>query len=144
MMNYVIAGRKNDRFGTWMWWRAYTSIHSHVKSVHENPADCEGRGVIRFLQAYGILGYLAEEASSRVEFLCCTTIYVRTLPVTFLREQFHWDIFEHPSYSSDLAPSNFFPFANMKALLVGKRFANDEELKDAGWITRRPYGMERV
>ena len=33
----------------------------------ENPADCELRGVIRFLQGDDILGYLAEEASSRVE-----------------------------------------------------------------------------
>ena len=32
----------------------------------ENPADCEVRSVIRFLQADEILGYLAEEASSRV------------------------------------------------------------------------------
>ena len=31
----------------------------------ENPADCEVRGVIRFLQADEILGYLAKEASSR-------------------------------------------------------------------------------
>ena len=35
----------------------------------ENPADCEIRGVIRFLQADEILDYLAEEASSRVELL---------------------------------------------------------------------------
>ena len=33
----------------------------------ENPADCEVRGVIRFLQTDEILGYLAEEPSSRVE-----------------------------------------------------------------------------
>ena len=45
----------------------------------ENPADCEVRGVIRFLQADGILGYRAEEASSRVELFCCTTLQVRTL-----------------------------------------------------------------
>ena len=32
----------------------------------ENPANCEVRGVIRFLQTDEILGYLAEEASSRV------------------------------------------------------------------------------
>ena len=38
------------------------------------------RGVIRFLQADEILGYLAEEASSRVKFFCCTTIHVRILP----------------------------------------------------------------
>ena len=43
-------------------------------------ADCEVRGVIRFLQADKILGYLIEEASSRVELFCCTTMYVRILP----------------------------------------------------------------
>ena len=46
----------------------------------ENPADCEVRGVIRFLQTAEILGYLAEDASSRVELLCCTTMHVRVLP----------------------------------------------------------------
>ena len=46
----------------------------------ENPADCEVRGVIRFLQADEILRYLAEEASSRVELFCCTIMHVRILP----------------------------------------------------------------
>ena len=46
----------------------------------ENPADCEVRGVIRFLQADEILGYLAEEISSRVELFCYTTMHVRILP----------------------------------------------------------------
>ena len=46
----------------------------------ENPTDCEVRGVIRFLQADEMLGYLAEEASSRVEFFYCTTMHVRSLP----------------------------------------------------------------
>ena len=45
----------------------------------ENPTDCQVRGVIGFLQANDILGYLAEEASSRVELFCCTTIHVRIL-----------------------------------------------------------------
>ena len=45
----------------------------------ENPADCEVRGVIRFLQADEILGYLAEEAGSRVELFCCATMHVRIL-----------------------------------------------------------------
>ena len=36
----------------------------------ENPAYCEVRGVIRFRQADEILGYLAEEASSRLELFC--------------------------------------------------------------------------
>ena len=42
----------------------------------ENPADCEVRGVICFLQATEILGYLAEEATSRVELSCCTTMHI--------------------------------------------------------------------
>ena len=46
----------------------------------ENHADCEIPGVTRFLQADEILGYLAEEASSRVELFCCTTMRVRILP----------------------------------------------------------------
>ena len=49
----------------------------HVVSVEiavltENSANCEMRGVIRFLQADEILGYLAKEASSRLELYCCT------------------------------------------------------------------------
>ena len=46
----------------------------------ENPADCEERCVIRFKQADEISDHLAEEASSRVELLCCTTMHVRILP----------------------------------------------------------------
>ena len=46
----------------------------------ENPADCEVRGFIRFLQADDILGYLAEEASFRLELFCFTTVHVRILP----------------------------------------------------------------
>ena len=46
----------------------------------ENPADCEVRGVFRFLQADEILRYLVEEESSSVELFCCTTMHVRILP----------------------------------------------------------------
>ena len=63
---------------------------------------------------------------------------------TFLCEQFHWDIFEHPTYSPDLAPSDFFLFPKMKEHLAGKRFANNENLNDACWIARRPHGMKGV
>ena len=41
----------------------------------ENPVDCELRGVIRFLKADKFLGYLDEEAGSRVELFCCTTMH---------------------------------------------------------------------
>ena len=45
-----------------------------------NPADCEVRGVIRFLQADEMLGYLAEVTRSHVELFCCTTMHVHILP----------------------------------------------------------------
>ena len=48
-----------------------------------------------------------------------------------LHEQFHWDIFEQPPYSPDLAPLDFFLFPKMKEHLASKRFANDEDLKNA-------------
>ena len=46
----------------------------------ESRRDCEMWGVIRFLQADDILGYLTEEASSRMTLLHCTTMHVRILP----------------------------------------------------------------
>ena len=90
----------------------------------ENPADCEVRGVISFLQAKEILGYLAEEASPRVELFCCTTTHVLLVPgrQALLREQFQWDIFKHPSYSPDLTTSDLFLFQKMKEHIAGKLF----------------------
>ena len=102
----------------------------------DNPAGCEVRGITRFLQADEILHYLDEDASSRKELFCCTTMHVCILPIilhtALLREQFHWDTLEHPPYTPDLALSDFFLFPKMKEHLAGKRFANDENLKDAG------------
>ena len=46
----------------------------------ENPADYEVQGVIRFLQTNEYLGYLAKEASSRMELFCCTIMQVHILP----------------------------------------------------------------
>ena len=43
----------------------------------ENSTVCEVRGVIRFLQADEIFGYLPKNASSPVELFCCTTMHVR-------------------------------------------------------------------
>ncbi|KFM68784.1 Histone-lysine N-methyltransferase SETMAR, partial [Stegodyphus mimosarum] len=47
-----------------------------------------------------------------------------------LLQQFQWDIFEHPPYSSDLAPSDFHLFPELKLWLGGKLFQNDVELKE--------------
>ena len=97
----------------------------------ENSTDCELWGANRFLQADEILGYLAEEASSHVELFCCMTMHAARQTQTLLCEQFHWDIFEHPPYSLNLAPLDFFLFPKMKEYLAGKCFVNDEDLKDA-------------
>ncbi|GFG28321.1 hypothetical protein Cfor_01703 [Coptotermes formosanus] len=52
-----------------------------------------------------------------------------------LRE-FGWEDFEHPTYSPDLASSDFHLFPALKECLGGRRFKNDEDVKDAvkGWL----------
>ena len=37
----------------------------------------------------------------------------------------------HPPYSPDLAPSDYFLFRVMKKFLRGKRFSSDEDVKEA-------------
>ena len=108
----------------------------------EKSADTEVWGV-SFLQADEILGYLAEEAISRVELFCCMTMDARILPGWQKHELFHWDIFKHPPYSPDLAPSSFYLFPKKWSILLVNA-SIDEDLNDAGWITRRPHGMKRV
>ena len=46
-----------------------------------------------------------------------------------LRE-FGWEVFEHPAYSPDLAPSDFHLFPALKEFLGGRRFKRNEEVKD--------------
>uniref|UniRef100_A0A0A9YJU3 Mariner Mos1 transposase n=2 Tax=Lygus hesperus TaxID=30085 RepID=A0A0A9YJU3_LYGHE len=48
-----------------------------------------------------------------------------------LLRKFDWDIFPHPPYSPDLAPSDFFLFPSLKSHLGGRRFVNNEELDQA-------------
>ena len=44
---------------------------------------------------------------------------------------------DHPPYSSDLSPSDFRLFLHLKKFLGGKRFDDDDDLKDAvqKWLT---------
>ena len=46
-----------------------------------------------------------------------------------LFQQCKWEIFDHPPYSPDLAPSDFHLFTKLKDFLAGKRFDSDEEFK---------------
>lgn len=45
-------------------------------------------------------------------------------------QEFGWELFDHPPYSPDLAPSDFHLFLHLKKFLSSRqRFDNDEELK---------------
>jgi len=43
---------------------------------------------------------------------------------------FSWEIFSHPPYSPDLAPSDYHLFTKMKVWLATQRFLTNEELMD--------------
>ena len=42
---------------------------------------------------------------------------------------FGWEVLEHPPYSPDLAPNDFYLFPKLKKLLRGRHFSSSEELK---------------
>jgi len=48
-----------------------------------------------------------------------------------LLRQFHWDVFDHPPYSPDLAPSDFHLFPELKKWLGGRRYDTHEELESS-------------
>lgn len=45
-------------------------------------------------------------------------------------EESGFDLLDHPPYSPDLAPSDFYLFRCMKKHLRGKQFANAEDLRE--------------
>ena len=49
---------------------------------------------------------------------------------------FDWEIFDHPPYSPDLAPSDYNLFSKMKVWLATQRFHTNEELMDGvnNWL----------
>ena len=42
--------------------------------------------------------------------------------------ELHFKLLPHPPYSPNLAPSNYYLFADLKRMLQGKRFGSNEEL----------------
>jgi hypothetical protein len=50
---------------------------------------------------------------------------------TMMIEQLQWEVFEHPPYSPDLAPSDFHLFLRLKRFLAAERFSSDDEVKTA-------------
>lgn len=51
-------------------------------------------------------------------------------------DKFRWELLDHPPYSPDLAPSDFHVFPKLKEYLGGKRFENDDVLKETvtNWL----------
>jgi hypothetical protein len=43
---------------------------------------------------------------------------------------FNWEIFDHPSYSPDLAPSDYHLFATKKVWLATQRFHTNKQLME--------------
>jgi histone-lysine N-methyltransferase SETMAR len=53
-----------------------------------------------------------------------------TVRTRALLEQFGWEIFEHPPYSPDLAPSDYHLFLHLKIFLSGQSLGSDQETKN--------------
>ena len=53
-----------------------------------------------------------------------------------LMKPFNWEILDHPPYSPDLAPSNYYLFIKMKVWLATQSFHTNEELVDGvkNWL----------
>jgi len=55
-------------------------------------------------------------------------------------QQLGFELLQHPPYSPDLAPSDYHIFGPLKEALRGRRFASDEEVKEAvhTWLREQP------
>jgi hypothetical protein len=125
----------------------------------DNSAECEVRSVIRFLNAQNVLlvEFMLRGTTINAESYCATLRRLRyaiqnrrlclllcgvmllhdnARPHAAARTQAMlqecvWEVFEHPAYSPDFAPSEFHLFPRLKEFLGGRRFKSDETMKDA-------------
>jgi len=44
-------------------------------------------------------------------------------------QQFRWEVFDHPSYSPDLAPSDYLLFMHLKKCPASQSFEDEDRLK---------------
>jgi len=53
---------------------------------------------------------------------------------------FKWEVFQHPPYSPDLAPSEFHLFGTLKQHLLGECFPDDDTVETAAcvWFQQQP------
>jgi hypothetical protein len=56
------------------------------------------------------------------------------------RQKLRFQILQHPPYSPDLSPSDYHVFGPLKDALRGRRFGNDDGVKEAvhSWLTTQP------
>jgi hypothetical protein len=59
----------------------------------------------------------------------CDQIVVQTPPITFFR--LYCEILDHPPYSPDMAPSDFYLFRSLEHWLRGKKFRTIEEMRQS-------------
>ena len=52
----------------------------------------------------------------------------KSIATTAKLHELHYELLPHPLYSSDLAPSDYWLFADLKRMLQGKRFGFNEEV----------------
>jgi len=54
--------------------------------------------------------------------------------------EMHWEVFPHPAYSPDLAPSDFHLFGRLKEAMKKKMFRDDHEVKLflQRWLEEQP------
>jgi transposase len=70
-------------------------------------------------------------------------IHVNTLPLTAactlaLLEHFNWELFDHPPYSPDLAPSDYHLFTYLKNWLASLCFSSSELMKGVKtWLSSK-------
>jgi len=117
-----------------------------INAPKSNPADCEVRGVIWFLQVL-LVDFMPRNTTINADASCATLRRLRQAiqncrrgklsrgtvlihdnarphtarqTLTLLHDAFPWDTFDHPPYSPDLAPSDFYLFSKMKEHLAGE------------------------
>ena len=56
--------------------------------------------------------------------------YHKSLATMAKLNELSFEFLPHPSYSPDLAPSDYYLFAELKKMLQGNRFYSNEEAKD--------------
>jgi histone-lysine N-methyltransferase SETMAR len=58
-------------------------------------------------------------------------------------EHFNWVLFDHPPYSPDIAPSDYYLFTYLKNWLGSQRFNNNEELAEGvkTWLSSQAAGF---